>query len=136
MKEEILVYAYVCGDIIHIGHLIQLENGKALGDKLVVGVLTDKAVMEKKQRPTLPFSERLRLVQALKCVDVAIPQHQYSPETNIKAMKIDILMESQDHIGNEYIAELEKEFKGRIVFTPYYPGQSSTGIKNKIKGRR
>ena len=131
-----IVYSYVCGDIIHIGHLLQLENGKALGDKLVVGVLTDSAVMEKKRKPTLPFSERLRLVQALKCVDVAIPQHQYSPVTNVKAIKPDILMESQDHIGNEYLDQLEKEFKGRIVYTPYYPGQSSTAIKNKIKGRR
>ena len=43
----IVVYAYVCGDILHEVHLLQLENAKALGDKLIVGVLTDKAVMEK-----------------------------------------------------------------------------------------
>ena len=136
MKEQTLVYAYMCGDIIHIGHLLQLENGKALGDKLVVGVLTDKAVMEKKDKPTLSFNERLRLVQALRCVDVVVPQHQYSPVINIKAIEPDILMESQDHIGNEYLVELEKEFKGRIIYTPYYPGQSSTSIKQKIRGRR
>ncbi len=45
----ILVYAYVCGDILHTGHLLQLRNAKALGDILVVGVLTDRAVMEKKK---------------------------------------------------------------------------------------
>ena len=44
----ILVYAYVCGDILHEGHLLQLENAKAMGDKLIVGVLTDEAIMEKK----------------------------------------------------------------------------------------
>ena len=136
MKKETLVYAYVCGDIIHIGHLLQLENGKALGDKLIVGVLSDRAVMTRKPKPTLPFSERLRLVQALKCVDMVVPQNQYSPEINIKAMDIDILMESQDHIGNDYLDQLEKEFKGRIIYTPYFPGQSSTSIKQKIRGRR
>ena len=50
-----IVYAYVCGDILHEGHLLFLENAKALGDKLIVGVLTDEAVMEKKARPALSF---------------------------------------------------------------------------------
>jgi len=130
----IIVYAYVCGDILHEGHLLQMENGKALGDKLIVGVLTDKAVMEKKAKPTMPFRERLRLVQSLKCVDCAVPQDDYSPLNNAKSLGVDILMESSSHIGNEYLKKLEKEFKGRIVMTPYYPEQSSTAIKNKIKG--
>lgn len=128
----IIVYAYVCGDILHEGHLLQLENGKALGDKLIVGVLTDKAVMEKKREPTMNFRERLRLIQSLKCVDCAVPQEDYSPLNNIKTLKPDILMESASHLGNEYLEDLKKEFKGRIVMTPYYPCQSSTAIKNKI----
>ena len=129
----IIVYAYVCGDIIHEGHLLQLENGKGLGDKLIVGVLTDKAVMEKKERPTLPFRERLRLIQSLSCVDCAVPQDDYSPLKNLMALQPDIHMESASHIGNEYLEKLKKEFKGRIIMTPYYPEQSSTAIKNKIK---
>ncbi len=130
----IIVYAYVCGDILHEGHLLQLENGKALGDKLIVGVLTDEAVMEKKTKPTLCFRERLRLVQSLACVDCAVPQHEYSPFKNLMALQPDIHMESASHIGNDYLKKLEKEFKGRIIMTPYYPEQSSTAIKNKIKG--
>ena len=131
-----IVYAYVCGDIIHEGHLLQLENGKALAGKngrFIVGVLTDEAVMEKKPRPILPFRERLRLIQALKCVDVAVPQEDYSPFNNVKAIQPDILMESASHLGNKYLVDLKKEFKGRIIMTPYYPDQSSTEIKNKIK---
>lgn len=134
-----IVYAYVCGDILHEGHLLQLENGKALAGedgRLVVGVLTDKAVMEKKPKPTMSFRERLRLVQSLKCVDCAVPQDEYSPLNNLKAIQPDIHMESSSHLGNSYIDELKKEFKGRIVMTPYYPEQSSTAIKNKIKGEK
>lgn len=131
--KMIIVYAYVCGDILHEGHLLALENAKALGDKLIVGVLTDKAVMEKKKRPIIPFIERLRMVKALKCVDCAIPQDDYSPINNIRAIQPDIHMESTSHIGNPYLKELRKFFKGRIVMMPYYPEQSSTAIKNKIK---
>jgi cytidyltransferase-like protein len=129
-----IVYAYICGDILHEGHLLHLENAKALGDKLIVGVLTDKAVMEKKPRPIIPFQERLRLISSLKCVDCAVPQDDYSPIPNIKAIQPDIMMESTSHIGNPYLKELRKAFKGRIVMMPYYPEQSSTAIKNKIKG--
>ena len=132
-KQQIIVYAYVCGDIIHEGHLLQLENGKALGDKLIVGVLTDNAVMEKKPRPLLCFRERLRLIQSLKCVDCAMPQDDYSPLNNLIAIQPDIHMESASHIGHKYLEDLKKVFKGRIIMTPYYPEQSSTEIKNKIK---
>jgi len=134
-----IVYAYVVGDILHEGHLLQLENGKALAGengRLIVGVLTDEAVLEKKRAPTVSFRERLRLVQSLKCVDCAVPQHEYSPINNIKALQPDIHMESMSHMGNDYLKNLKKVFKGRIIMTPYYPVQSSTEIKNKIKNSK
>jgi len=127
-----IVYAYVCGDILHEGHLLQLENAKGLGDALIVGVLTDKAVMEKKKAPIISFAQRLRLVQALDVVDAVVPQHEYSPVTNVKSLGADILMESASHIGNEYLDELEN-MNVRVIMTPYYPGQSSTAIKEKIR---
>lgn len=120
------------GDILHEGHLLQLENSKALGDKLIVGVLTDKAVMQKKPKPTIPFDKRIQIIKSLKCVDCAIPQKDYSPLNNIMMLNPDILMESESHIGNKYLKRLKKEFKGRIITTPYYPEISSTEIKNKI----
>jgi len=128
----ILVYAYVCGDILHEGHLLQLENAKAMGDKLIVGVLTDEAVMEKKKAPIISFAQRLRLVQAIGVVDCVVPQHEYSPITNVKSLGVDILMESASHKGNDYLDDL-KDLDVRVVMTPYFPGQSSTDIKEKIK---
>lgn len=126
------VYAYVCGDIVHEGHLVFLENAKKLGDKLIVGVLTDEAVMEKKPKPLVSFRERIRLIQALKCVDCAVPQNEYSPLNNLKAIQPDIHIESTSHIGNPYLKELKNIFKGRIVMLPYYTEQSSSAIKNKL----
>lgn len=127
-----LVYAYVCADILHEGHLLHLENAKKLGDKLIVGVLTDEAVMEQKQKPVLSFRERIKIVQALKCVDCAIPQNTYSPVENVIALQPDIVMESSSHLGQGYLDDLRKLVKGRIVMMPYYEGQSSTAIKKKI----
>ena len=38
--KEIVVYAYVVADLLHVGHIIALENAKIYGDKLIVVVLT------------------------------------------------------------------------------------------------
>ena len=131
-KKLKIVYAYVCGDILHEGHLLQLENAKAMGDKLIVGILTDEAVMEKKVKPIISFAQRLRLVQAVGVVDMVVPQPDYSPINNVKSLGVDILMESASHLGNDYLEEL-KDLDVRVIMTPYYPGQSSSDIKERIK---
>ena len=130
----ILVYAYICGDILHKGHLEALRNAKALGDKLIVGVLTDEAVMEKKPRPAMSFDERFDMVRSLDMVDIVVAQHEYSPLKNVVKMQIDVLAESDshEHVTKKFIDYLST--KGvRVVTYPYFPGHSSTGIKEKVK---
>jgi len=133
-----IVYSYYVLDIVHKGHLLMMKNAKAIAGedgKLIVGILTDKAVMEKKSEPTMPFEERIELASAIKYVDVAVAQETYSPLPNIMKIKPDILMESTSH--NE--EEIEKERKymesihGKVIVIPYYPSRSSTEIKNRIK---
>ena len=136
MKQNdfIIGYAYVVADLPHSGHLSHLEACKELCDKLVVGVLVDKAVCEKKEKPIMPFEERLRMVRALKCVDIAISQETYSPLPNAVAMKVDILFESTSH-DSRAIEEARQKigaYGGKVIVMPYYGGQSSTEIKNKI----
>ena len=134
-KKKIKVYAYVCADPFHIGHLIHLQNSKALGDYLIVGVLTDKAVMEKKQKPVFSFKERFALMKAIGCVDEVVAQNTYSPIPNLKKLKPDIHAESTSH-KPEDIKETKNimdKIKGKVIVMPYYKGQSSTAIKEIIQ---
>jgi len=133
-----IVYSYYVLDIVHKGHLLMMKNAKAIaGDdgKLIVGILTDEAVMEKKERPTLPFEERIELAGAIKYVDVAVAQETYSPLPNVKRIKPDILMESASHdeAAIEKAREVMESINGKVVVLPYFPSQSSTDIKDKIK---
>ena len=128
----IVVYAYVCGDILHKGHIEHLKNAKALGDKLIVGVLTNVAIMEKKSRPTMEFDERFDLVRSLKWVDVVVAQNTYSPLENVMALKPDILVEATDH-KEQPANEFMESIGGRVLAMPYYPNHSSTKVKNKLK---
>ena len=123
-------YAYVVADLFHIGHLKYLQSARILCDKLIVGVLTDEATMEKKRKPIIPFEERLEIVAGLKCVDEAIVQKTYSPLPNAKRLHVDILFESTSHTP-EAITEAEKTIS-RVFILPYYDGQSSTAIKEKV----
>lgn len=129
-KRRRRVYAYFVGDIIHIGHLRHLKKARKFGF-VIAGVLTDKATMEKKPKPIIPFKERLETMKAIRYVDKVIAQYTYSPFSNIKKIKPDILMESENHKeqpANDYV----RSYGGKIVITPYYYPQSSTKIKNKI----
>jgi len=124
----IVGYAYVVGDILHVEHLRHLRNCKSLCDKLIVGVLTDEAAMEKKPKPTVPFQERMQMVHAIRWVDVVVAQTVYLPVPNILRIEPDILFEYELHEVTHY-----SEFKGRVVVMPYSPGHSSTLIKEKIR---
>ena len=118
------------GDILHEGHLLALENCRSLCDKLIVGVLTDEATMEKKPRPTVDFRERLRLIKALGFVDAVVAQETYSPMSNVHIIKPDILFENDGH------TKPGKNPYGKTQVMPYFPFQSSTRIKNKIKNSK
>ena len=132
-----IVYSYYVLDLVHKGHLLMMKNAKAIAGedgKLIVGILTDEAVMEEKARPILPFEERIELASAIKYVDLAVAQETYSPLPNVKRIKPDILMESTSH-DEKTIEEARKvmeSINGKVVVIPYYPCQCSTKIKNKI----
>jgi phosphoenolpyruvate phosphomutase len=133
-----LVYSYYVLDIVHKGHLLMMKNAKSIAGKngkLIVGILTDEAVMEKKPRPTLTFEERIELASAIKYVDVAVAQETYSPLPNVKKIRPDILMESTSHSEEaiEEAREVMESINGKVIVLPYLPSQSTTLIKNSIK---
>jgi len=134
----VIVYSYYVLDLIHAGHLLMLENSKAVAGRdglLIVGILTDEAVMEKKDRPIIPFAQRLRIAQSLKVVDLAVAQTTYSPLPNVWSIRPDVLMESSSHT-DAAIREARStmsEIGGRVIVVPYYPVESSTAIKTRIR---
>jgi len=130
-------YTYYSLDILHIGHIKMMKKCReiiGLEGKLIAGILTDKAIKEKKLKPILCFKERFEIASSIKFFDQVIPQETYSPLDNIKKIKPDILMESSSHEKKEIIKleEYMKNFNGKVIVVPYYNGQSSTKIKKTI----
>lgn len=135
-----IVYSYYVLDIIHSGHLLMMKNAKAIAGsdgKLIVGILTDEATMEKKIRPIISFEERMEIASAIRYVDMVVAQANYSPLSNVLNIKPDILMESSSHTV-EAIKEAEQVMEkigGKVMVLPYFPCQSSTTIKRLVNDR-
>lgn len=128
----IRVYAYVVADLLHVGHVRFLRSARQLGDRLIVGVLTDTACMEKKPKPIMSSVHRHEMVRALRCVDQVTFQREYSPLDNVRRYRPDVLAESEDHEISE-ILEGCKELGVHVEILPYTRGISSTKIKGRIQ---
>jgi len=59
-------------DPLHSGHVAYLEAAAKLGNRLVVGVNSDAWLIVKKKRFFMPLKERLSVIRAMRCVDVAM----------------------------------------------------------------
>ncbi|MBE3087780.1 MAG: glycosyltransferase [Chloroflexi bacterium] len=132
-KGAKVVYIGGVWDLFHEGHLAILERAKAIGTRLVVGVLTDEAAMVYKARPIIPFEARKRIVESLKCVDKVIAQNAKDPTADLGAAGIapHYLIHGDDWEscpGELYV----RAHKGKVVFLPYTPGISSTEIRKWV----
>jgi ethanolamine-phosphate cytidylyltransferase len=56
-----------CFDMMHYGHCNALRQARALGDELVVGVVSDEEIIANKGPPVIPLYERSRLYSSILC---------------------------------------------------------------------
>jgi FAD synthetase len=90
------VMAFGSFDLIHLGHILYLERARALGDRLIVVVARDKSIeMFKKRKPLFSENDRLKMIKALKPVDMAVLGNKLSRNGErvniIKRFKPDII---------------------------------------------
>lgn len=126
------VYAFGVFDMLHVGHLNLLEQAKAFGDRLIVGVVTDEVAKWKHVKPVIPYEDRKRLVAGLRIVDAVVEQHEFDPTNTVQKLGVDVLVHGDDwpddFPGKEYMESI-----GKITKTvPYYPFESTTMIKSRL----
>lgn len=117
-------------DVLHIGHLRVFERARALGDRLVVGVSSDRLNVEKKGRePVFSETERLHIVSSLRLVDdVFLEESLEDKRRYIVECGGDILVMGDDWAGK--FDELNDVCK--VVYLPRTPSVSTTAIIEKI----
>ncbi|CAL5224914.1 g7680 [Coccomyxa viridis] len=81
-RQPVRVYMDGCFDVMHYGHANALRQARALGDQLVLGLISDDEIRRAKGPPVMDYKERKTLVGANKWVDEVIDDAPYelSPE--------------------------------------------------------
>ena len=82
-------------DFIHHGHMNILEEGKKYGE-ITLGLLTDKAISERKQIPYLNFEQRKKIAENLKGIQKVVKQEEWDYSVNIKKYKPDFFIHGDD----------------------------------------
>ncbi len=100
-------------EIIHPGHIHTIEGAKRLGDTLVVVLAADRTVTKNKGRePVTPQEWRVRLVSALRDVDVALPGGQGSIYDTMEKVRPDVVALGYDQKHNPQDIENEARNRG------------------------
>jgi len=136
-------YAFVVGDLLHIGHLEFFRKCKEYCDVLFVGVYTDELTESYKRTPIIPYEERFELVNALKLVDKTVTVRNRDCTPMMKKLaawgwKLDFLFHGDDwNLDTDEDLKKSKEYiesiGGKLILTPYHKGQNTTMIIDKIK---
>jgi rfaE bifunctional protein nucleotidyltransferase chain/domain len=131
-----IVFTNGCFDLLHPGHIGSLEQARALGDALVVGLNSDASVRQLKGagRPVLPERERAEILAALECVDAVVIFDDLTPRETIARLLPDVLVKGGDWPSDQIVGREEVEAAGgRVVSIPVVPGYSTTAILRKIR---
>lgn len=128
-------------DILHAGHLDQLEEAKEQGDVLFVGLNSDVSVREGKgkDRPYLPEQARAAMLAALVCVDYVVTiDASYGggvPQALIRAVKPYIHVNGPDYGAPELWVEwpVMQEVGAKGYTTPRRNTLSTTRLIAKIR---
>ena len=123
-------------DLVHRGHVEYLEDARALGDRLVVGLNTDASVRRLKgpSRPIVDERDRAAVVRALSCVDLVVPFDDDTPQRLIEAVRPDVLVKGGDYaVGDIVGREFVESVGGRVVTVPLREGLSTSEIVRRIR---
>lgn len=136
MKKYKVGYTQGTYDLFHIGHLNLLNHAKDFCDYLIVGVNTDRLVMEyKNKQVVINEQERAEIVTNIKSVDKVILTDTLDKNIISEQIKFDAIFIGDDWKNNERWINTQKSMKEKgidVIFLPHTDGISSSLIREKI----
>ena len=129
-----LVFTNGCFDLLHKGHLGLLSNAAGFGDKLFIGLNSDKSVKKLKgdSRPKQNERTRAQKLLELKYVNHVIIFEDLTPQKLVHAISPDVLVKGGDYKKSEIVGAKHVISSGGVVkIVPLTPGFSTTSIIEK-----
>lgn len=134
-SQQKIVFTNGCFDLLHAGHVTYLEAAKKRGDKLILGLNTDRSVSAIKgpTRPVVNEGDRARVLAALEAVDAVILFDEETPLNLIKQIQPDIIAKGSDYTADQVVGGKEVEsWGGEIALIDLVEGRSTSNIIKKL----
>lgn len=126
-----IVFTNGCFDLLHIGHITLLESARREGDRLVVGINSDRSVRELKgeARPIVGEIDRAKILASLSAVDAVIIFDEPTPLSVIEALRPDVIVKGGDYNVDTVVGAKEvRGWGGRVKIVPTVHGFSTTNL--------
>ncbi len=138
------VFTNGCFDLLHLGHVRYLQEARALGDFLVLGLNGDESValLKGPGRPLVPASERAEILAALTCVDYVTIFPESTANAIVELLQPAIYVKGGDYAGTQAgspdftrlpEASSVLAYGGAVRLISYLPGHSTTELIATIK---
>jgi len=130
-----IVFTNGCFDILHVGHLQYLQEARAQGDLLVVGVNSDDSVhrLKGEGRPVNRAEDRAALLAGFECVSLVTLFAEDTPLELIRAVSPDVLVKGADWKDKGVVgAEWVEAHGGRVVLAALREGYSTSSTLSRL----
>ena len=131
-----IVFTNGCFDILHIGHIKLLHAAAKEGDRLVVGLNSDRSVKQLKgeKRPIVPEEERAALLSSITGVDLVVLFDEETPLNLIRMFQPDVIVKGGDYTPQTVVGhDIVVDRGGSVVIVPLIDGISTTKVVESIQ---
>ena len=131
-KGKKIVFTNGCFDILHVGHVKYLQEAKAFGDILVLGINSDQSVRGLKgpDRPINCQEDRALIVASLASVDYVVIFSDETPYELIRSINPDVLVKGGDYKGKDIVGQ---DIVGDVRIVDFVEGKATTMTINRIR---
>lgn len=131
-----VVFTNGCFDVLHAGHVQYLQEARAQGDLLVIGLNSDSSVraLKGKTRPVQPLAARSLVLSSLQAVDFVTVFDEATPMHLIQAIRPDVLVKGSDYSKDEVVgAQFVEAYGGRVHLATLHHGYSTTNLIDRMR---
>ncbi len=129
-------------DLVHPGHVIHLQQAKQMADVLVVSITAAEFVRKGPERPYFDDDMRLKVLEALECVDYVMLSEGYTVDDIVESVEPDLYIKGEEYEKeNEDITgkiaverELVERHGGKLAFTTGQVFSSTKLINTALSG--
>lgn len=132
------VYACFTTDVIHEGHLNIIHQAKKYG-QVVIGVLSDEAMVRFDRFPTISFEERVELIRNIPEVDRVVTQREVMYDQVIRELHPDYVIHGDNWLSGpqrairDNVEGLLSVYGGKIIDVPYTYNENVKRTDAKIR---